>query len=81
MLRDDIRRRDDGSIDIDFYRVRAGELRAQAMRDAVCRTPFTKAVAIVAAALAIAALFMAPHRTGGTSVDRGDNLEGPAEIG
>ena len=33
-IRQDIRRRRDGSIDVDFYRARAAVLRTQAIRDA-----------------------------------------------
>jgi plasmid stabilization system protein ParE len=33
-IRQDIRRRHDGSIDVDFYRARAAALRIQAIRDA-----------------------------------------------
>jgi hypothetical protein len=33
-VRQDVRRRRDGSIDVDFYRARAAVLRTQAIRDA-----------------------------------------------
>ena len=45
-VRQDVRRRHDGSIDVDFYRARAAALRTQVIRDAFrragvqFRTPF-----------------------------------------
>jgi hypothetical protein len=59
----DIRRHHDGSIDFDFYRIRATALRGQAMRDAFTLRPARAAALTVVGALAIVFLVAsAPRR-------------------
>jgi hypothetical protein len=77
---DTIRRHPDGSVDIDFYRVKAGRLRARAIRG-FFRKPFAKSALIVAAALAVIAMFLGPTPVGKESVGIGKSLEARVEIG
>ena len=78
---DTIRRHPDGSVDIDFYRVKAGRLRARAIRQVFRKASFARAALIVAVALAVIAMFLGPTPVGNESVGIGKSLEARAEIG
>lgn len=56
---DEIHRRSDGSIDLDFYRARAVALRSQAFRDALRRKPMFKLTLAAIAGLMAFALAVA----------------------
>ena len=81
MQLDEIRHRPDGSIDFDFYRAKAHTLRARAIQDFFRTISSRRAALIVAAALAVAALVLAPLHVSDLTSGIRKALEAASEIG
>jgi hypothetical protein len=67
-MAEDIHRRSDGSIDIDFYRVRGAELRRQAIRDGHALKFAAASAVVMTAAVGFATVIPSTSMLGGRLV-------------